>query len=146
MQIPPRFERVLHKARIARLATVDSKYRPHLIPVVFVFCNDLFYLPIDHKSKRARPEKLKRVRNIQQNSNVALLIDRYSENWKELFYILIQGKASILGNKYMTNHEKSLSHDFHILLREKYKQYEKIGVGEYIIMIKPQKAVTWSNV
>lgn len=83
MQIPQHFERVLYRARIARLATVDSDSKPHLIPVVLVFCNYFFYLPIDNKSKRARPEKLKRTRTIQQNSNVALLIYGYSENWKE---------------------------------------------------------------
>jgi nitroimidazol reductase NimA-like FMN-containing flavoprotein (pyridoxamine 5'-phosphate oxidase superfamily) len=90
VQIPQHL-RVLYRARIARVATVDSDSKPHLIPVVFVFCNYFFYLPIDNKSKRARPEKLKRTKTIQQNSNVALLIDGYSENWKELFFILIQG-------------------------------------------------------
>ena len=31
---------IIDKATVARLATVDSECKPHLIPVVFVFDND----------------------------------------------------------------------------------------------------------
>jgi hypothetical protein len=30
-------------------------------------------------------------------------------------------------------------------LRNKYPQYQKIGVGEYAIMIMPQKVIAWKN-
>jgi nitroimidazol reductase NimA-like FMN-containing flavoprotein (pyridoxamine 5'-phosphate oxidase superfamily) len=68
---------IIDKATVARLATVDSECKPHLIPVVFVFDNDC----IDYKTKRSKPENLKRVKNIQQNPNLALLIDEYNEDW-----------------------------------------------------------------
>ena len=84
---------IIDKATVARLATVDSKCKPHLIPVVFVFDNDCYYIPIDDKTKRSKPENLKRIKNIQQNPNVALLIDEYNEGWRKLYFITIQGKA-----------------------------------------------------
>ena len=31
--------------------------------------------------------------------NVALLIDEYNEDWRKLYFIMIQGKASIIGGK-----------------------------------------------
>jgi nitroimidazol reductase NimA-like FMN-containing flavoprotein (pyridoxamine 5'-phosphate oxidase superfamily) len=65
---------IIDKATVARLATVDSECKPHLIPVVFVFDNDCYFIPIDEKTKRSKPENLKRIKNIQQNPNVALLI------------------------------------------------------------------------
>lgn len=33
----------------------------------------------------------------------------------------------------------------HRLLYEKYLQYEKIGVGGYVIMIDPKKVISWMN-
>lgn len=84
---------IINKARVARLATVDSECKPHLIPVVFVFDNDCFFILIDEKTKRSGPERLKRVKNIQQNPNVTILIDEYNEDWGKLYFIIIQGKA-----------------------------------------------------
>jgi PPOX class probable F420-dependent enzyme len=136
---------IIDKARVARLATVDSECKPHLIPVVFVFDNYSYFIPIDEKTKRSRPEKLKRARNIQQNSNVTLLIDDYNENWRKLYFIMIQGKASIIGGKKLEQNELLLLEKAHKLLSDKYLQYQKIGIGEYVIMIIPQNVITWKN-
>jgi PPOX class probable F420-dependent enzyme len=135
---------IIDKARVARLATVDSECKPHLIPVVFVFDNYSYFIPIDEKTKRSRPEKLKRAKNIQQNSNVTLLIDDYNENWRKLYFIMIQGKASIIGGKKLEQqNELLLLEKAHKLLSDKYLQYQKIGIGEYVIMIIPQKVISW---
>ena len=136
---------IIDKARVARLATVDSECKPHLIPVVFVFDNYSYFIPIDEKTKRSRPEKLKRAKNIQQNSNVTLLIDDYNENWRKLYFIMIQGKASIIGGKQLEQNELLLLEKAHKLLSDKYLQYQKVGIGEYVIMIIPQKIITWKN-
>ena len=136
---------IIDKARVARLATVDSECKPHLIPVVFVFDNYSYFIPIDEKTKRSRPEKLKRAKNIQQNSNVTLLIDDYNENWRKLYFIMIQGKASIIGGKQLEQNELLLLEKAHKLLSDKYLQYQKIGIGEYVIMIIPQKVISWKN-
>ena len=136
---------IIDKATVARLATVDSECKPHLIPVVFVFDNDCYFIPIDEKTKRSKPENLKRIKNIQQNPNVALLIDEYSEDWIKLF-IMIQGKASIIGGKELERNELVLLEKAHRLLSRKYVQYQEIGIGEYVIMIVPQKVITWKNV
>lgn len=136
---------IIDKARVARLATIDSECKPHLIPVVFVFDNYSYFIPIDEKTKRSRPEKLKRAKNIQQNSNVTLLIDDYNENWRKLYFIMIQGKASIIGGKQLEQNELLLLEKAHKLLFDKYLQYQKIGIGEYVIMIIPQKVITWKN-
>ena len=137
----------INNARVARLATVDLERMPHIIPVVFVLDNDhnCYFIPIDEKTKRARPENLKRVKNIQENSNVALLIDEYNEDWTKLYFIMIQGKASILGGKKLEQNEMLLLEKAHKLLRNKYPQYQNIGVGEYLIMIMPQKVIVWKN-
>ncbi|MFZ0511919.1 MAG: hypothetical protein WAM14_09960 [Candidatus Nitrosopolaris sp.] len=56
---------------------------------------------------------------------------------------MIQGKASIIGGNEL---EQVLLEKARKLLYDKYPQYQKIGIGEYIIMIIPQKVITWKNV
>src|ERR687884_1694420 len=141
---------IIDKARVARLATVDSGCNPHLIPVVFVHDDndDHYYIPIDEKTKKqssSKPEKLKRVKNIQVNPNIALLIDEYNEDWTKLYFVMVQGRASILGGKKLEQNEVPLLEQAHKLLRSKYHQYQKISVGEYLIMIMPQKVIVWKN-
>jgi PPOX class probable F420-dependent enzyme len=137
---------IIDKATVARLATVDSECKPHIIPVVFVFDNDCYFIPIDEKTKRSKPENLKRIKNTQQNPNVALLIDEYDEDWRKLYFIMIQREASIIGGKELGQNEQVLLEKAHKLLSGKYVQYQEIGIGEYVIMIVPQKVITWKNV
>jgi PPOX class probable F420-dependent enzyme len=139
--IPRAVEEFIERARFARLATIDSEFKPHLVPVVFVFNGNHFFIPVDEKRKTAKPEKLKRIRNIQHNPNVALLIDEYSEDWTKLAFVMIQGKASIAskgeGNVQVREAYKKLM--------TKYIQYQKVGVGETCIIITPKKVASWSN-
>ena len=71
-------------------------------------------------------------------------MDEYNEDWGKLYFIMIQGKASITGGKELEENE--LVEKAHKLLAGKYVQYQEIGIGEYVIMIVPQKVITWKNV
>src|SRR5919201_3412276 len=95
MAITHVIEEFIERARVARLATVDYTSKPHLVPVVFVFDGNHFFIPIDQKRKTVKPQRLKRIKNIQDNPNVALLIDKYSEDWTKLAFVMIQGKALV---------------------------------------------------
>jgi PPOX class probable F420-dependent enzyme len=139
--ILPAVEEFIERARVARLATIDSEFQPHLVPVVFVFHGNHFFIPVDEKRKTAKPQKLKRIRNIQDNPNVSLLIDEYSEDWTKLAFVMIQGKALI-----STKEEGNIQvRQAYKKLMTKYIQYQKVGVGEMCIIITPKKVVSWSN-
>ena len=141
MIIPPAVEEFIERARVARLATIDSEFKPHLVPVVFVFDGNHFFIPVDEKRKTAKPEKLKRIRNIQDNPNVTLLIDEYSEDWTKLAFVMIQGKASIA-----TKEEGNIQvRQAYKKLMIKYLQYQKVGLGERCIIITPKKVASWRN-
>jgi hypothetical protein len=58
---------------------------------------------------------------------------------------MIQGKASMVGGKKLEQNEMQLLEKAHKLLCNKYPQYQKIGVGEYLIMIMPHKVIAWKN-
>ncbi len=127
-------------AKVARLATVDQKSHPYVVPVVFVFHENLFFIPLDEKTKTVISRKLKRVKNIEKNANVTLLIDKYQNDWKKLFFLMIQGKATVINGK-----NSKLMDKIHKLFISKYPQYKRIGVGNSCIKINPSKVTYWNN-
>ena len=132
--------RLIHAARVAHLATADAKRQPLVIPICFAFDGKEFFSPIDEKPKRISPHKLKRLRNIEENSQVSLVIDRWDEDWRKLAYVLVSGRARILlsGQK----HRKAVS-----LLRRKYRQYRSMALEERpMIVIKPLALKAWGNI
>jgi PPOX class probable F420-dependent enzyme len=131
-------QHVIANARIARLATVDRS-QPYLVPVVFVLHEGSIFIPMDEKSKKVRPEDLKRVRNIRSNPNVALLIDEYHDDWNKLFYIMILGKGRVV------ELDDQLFANIRELLIAKYPQYKNVGMNSSFIVIRPEKVISWKN-
>ena len=83
--------------------------------------------------------RLKRVRNIQANPNVVLLLDHYEEDWESLWYVLIVGLATLLAEG--EEHQKAIE-----LLKAKYNQYLDMDIEmNPVIKITPQKVTTWTS-
>jgi PPOX class probable F420-dependent enzyme len=80
-------------ARVARLATVSGDGRPHLVPVVFVLVGSRVYTAVDQKPKRTKA--LRRLANIAANPRVAVLVDRYDDDWAALWWVRADGVARI---------------------------------------------------
>ena len=134
----------LNNSKIARLATVDPENnQPYVVPVVFVFNGNNIFIPIDDKPKKTvNSNQLKRVKNIQKNPNISFLIDTYDdEDWNNLSYVMIQGKATIVVNRLKDIDTIKTAHS---LLSEKYFQYKKlVGIGNSCIIIEIQKFIKW---
>ena len=131
----------LRESRVARLATEDADGRPHVVPICYVYDGRSFYTALDLKPKRMPLEKLARVRHIQANPNVALLVDQYHEDWGRLWYILVRGKAEVLS-------EGAAQREALHLLREKYPQYASsrlLPEDAPVIRIIPTKIITWGK-
>jgi PPOX class probable F420-dependent enzyme len=128
----------LQAQRVGRLATADSTGAPHVVPVCYACTEQAVYIVLDAKPKRVPPQRLKRVRNIQANSQVALVVDRYSEDWQELAFVLVQGSAALLLD---ADEEQRQAVD---LLRARYVQYQTMPVEEQpVIAIRPASVVSW---
>ena len=78
-------------ARSAHLATASASAAPHLIPVVFALSGTAVYIAIDEKPKTTT--RIRRLRNIEENPQAALLIDRYDDDWTKLWWIMLRGRA-----------------------------------------------------
>jgi coenzyme F420-0:L-glutamate ligase / coenzyme F420-1:gamma-L-glutamate ligase len=137
--LSPSILRFIRVARLAHLASAGLNGQPHVIPICFVFDGKYFYSPIDEKPKRTAPAKLKRVINIQANPQVTLVIDRYSEDWQHLAYVLISGKAKILYRG--AAHAEAVRR-----LRRKYPQYRQMAIhSRPMIQIRPVRWIFWGN-
>lgn len=126
------------------MATIDMmKNLPHIVPVCFAFDGKDIYTTLYVASKR--------LRNIENKSKFALLIDKYVEEnseWKVLCGLLIYGKINIL-----TYHENKNEFMYGWkLLIQKYPQYKHWANSDLtpedpgkrrIIKIRPSKIIRW---
>ena len=135
-------QKILKKARVARLATLDEKNRPHIVPICFAYEGTLFYTAVDQKPKRVTPERLARLRNIRAEPHVALLIDEYDEDWTELWYVLVRGKAQLIPKSMQKEHAWAIRK-----LRAKYPQYARgmLADDAPIIRITPERTTFWGK-
>ena len=130
--------------RVARLATADASGAPYIVPICFAFDGARIYSAIDLKPKRVGGRALKRIRNIMENPQVAIVIDDYSEDWSELAYVMIRGSADIIIEEGEECEERERAEK---LLREKYPQYEEmLQSGCAIIRIAPERVVSWGAI
>jgi len=128
----------LVRQRVARLATADGAGKPHAVPVCFALAGASIYIALDEKPKEVPASRLKRVRNILENPEMALIADRYTEDWSLLAFVMVRGRAELLD-------PDTEEHDAAVrLLRGKYHQYETMRLEENpIIAIRSERAISW---
>jgi PPOX class probable F420-dependent enzyme len=133
----------LQGARVARLATVDPARRPHVVPVCFACSAHAIYTAVDRKPKRVAPEKLARVKHILENPEVALVVDRYLEDWSRLWFVLVRGNATLLRRTDGDEHTRALN-----MLRRKYRQYQRgfLSDDALVIRIIPWHITAWGRI
>jgi PPOX class probable F420-dependent enzyme len=110
-----------------------------VIPVCFVYDGHTISIAIDEKPKRVPPERLRRIRNIRANPRVALVVDEYREDWRRLWYVLVLGRASILGPE-AADHAAVIAR-----LRRKFPQYRTMRLEDRpILRIRPRRLIRWA--
>jgi PPOX class probable F420-dependent enzyme len=123
-------------ARVARLATVGDDGQPHLVPVTFAVDGDLIYTAVDYKPKKSA--SLRRLRNIRENPRVALLVDHYAEDWDELWWVRVDGWASVVED------EQALQDPLDVLA-QRYEQYRDDRPAGPVIVIQADRWKGWSS-
>jgi PPOX class probable F420-dependent enzyme len=127
----------IERQRVARLATVDEKRQPHVVPIVYAFDGERLFTPLDAKPKRVGPHQLRRVRNIQANPHVAVVIDEYSDDWRNLAWVQIRGLATLVPSG--PEYQAGLA-----LLEARYPQYAVMPlVGRPILVIQARYITSW---
>ena len=127
--------RRLGEARVARLATIGSGGRAHIVPICFVLDVDDIYFAVDHKPKRT--SDLQRLRNIASNAGVAVLVDHYEEDWTRLWWARADGSARVLPAGAATEHAIDL-------LATRYEQYAANRPRGPAVAIRIERLSGWS--
>jgi PPOX class probable F420-dependent enzyme len=131
--------RFLASLRVAHLATADSGAVPHVVPICFVVCADTVYITIDAKPKRRPANELKRIRNIVANPRVAIVADRYDEDWARLGWVMLQGRAEILSEG--REHDEAQA-----LLCSRYPQLQAMRIAAFpVIAVRIERARSWGR-
>lgn len=120
-------------ARVARLATADAAGSPHLVPIVFVLAGERIYSAVDAKPKRTTA--LRRLANVRENPRVAALVDRYDEDWDELWWARADGRGRVLGPD-LPEAREALR-----LLAERYPRFRAMGE---VLAIDVERWTGWS--
>ena len=136
--LSPAERRFVEAQRVARLASADRRAVPHVVPVCFGLAGDAVYITIDEKPKQVgRP--LKRLRNIADNPRLAMVFDRYDEDWRRLAWVMLHGRAEILADG--AEHDRAQA-----LLRERYPQLVTMQIEALpVIVLRIERVVSWGD-
>ena len=129
-------------ATVARLATVDMRTnppKPHLVPIVFALLDDdTVVSAVDHKPKRTTA--LRRLVNISANPHVCLLVDRYSDDWTQLWWVRADGRARVVE----PGHEQGLRKHAIAALEHRYGQYHRRPITGALVFVEVMRWSGWS--
>jgi PPOX class probable F420-dependent enzyme len=118
-------------ARVARLATVRRDGSPQNVPICPLFEKGRIYLATDRATAK--------VRNIVSNPRVALVFDDYTEDWRHLRGVLVEGEARVATG--------SAFRRVRARLYRKYSQYEAIAPlrepEAVVLEITPKRKFSW---
>jgi PPOX class probable F420-dependent enzyme len=124
-------------ARVARLGTVDSTGRPHLVPIVFTLDGDVLYSAVDHKPKRT--VALRRLANVAANPAVSVLVDHYDDgDWDRLWWVRADGVGAVLASN------GAPAARARALLQERYPQYVTRPLTGQVLAIAVERWSGWA--
>lgn len=117
----------LQAHELCRFATASKGGRPHVVPVVYALDGDDIVIAVDYKTKK--------LKNLRENSKVALVVDEYRPNRG----LVVEGDCEIFerGKEYLRLLQ---------ILFDRFVFYRKNPWGEGespILKIRPTKVVMW---
>lgn len=140
--------------RRAVLVTIAPDGRPRPVPICVVASPAadgpdgplVLYSPIDEKPKSSDdPLALARARDIARDPRVTLLVDHWDEDWRRLWWVRVEGSASILmpdDRAVGTERRSAIA-----ALRRKYPQYADHALETRpIIRIASGRISSWGSI
>jgi PPOX class probable F420-dependent enzyme len=120
--------------RVGRLASIDPRGRPHVVPVCFAVAGNRIVSVVDQKAKRTL--ELRRLDNVRRNPAVQLVVDHYDDDWSLLWWVRVSGDGRVV--------ERGAERDDAIdLLATKYPQYRERRPGGSALVIDVTAITSW---
>ena len=128
-------EKFLKEQKILRLATLDNKGHPHLVPVWYLYKTKKIYVGTNTRTKKAK--------NLMKNKNVGFCVDMGIKSPK-IFGLMGNGQANLIleKNKVSNICKEILLRYFNNLDNRSAK--ELLEDTDCIIEINPKKFSQWS--
>jgi len=125
----------LKTQKVLRLATIDQKGTPHIVPVWYLYSSKKFYIGTNTRTEKAK--------NIKKNNRVSLCIDVGIQSPK-IYGVMGKGVAKLIldKNKVSKFAKKILLKYFRSLENKSAK--ELLDDTDCIIEITPKKFSVWS--
>ncbi len=124
----------LKSQKILRLATIDSKKNPHIVPVWYEFKDSKFYVGTNTRTKKAK--------NIMKNPKISFCVDVGIKS-PDIFGVMGIGKARlILEKRQVSKIAKRILKRYFKSLNVKSAQ-ELLHDTDCIIEISPKKTIVW---
>jgi PPOX class probable F420-dependent enzyme len=105
------------------------------VPITYVLDGDVVFTVVDSKPKRSR--RLKRLQNIASRPDVAVLVDEYSDDWTQLWWCRLDGRARIVDAG--ADFDAGLQ-----ALSDKYPQYRDDPPAGPLIVVEVERVSGWS--
>ena len=121
--------------KVLRLATIDQKGTPHIVPVWYLYSAKKFYIGTNTHTEKAK--------NIKKNKQVGLCIDIGIQS-PDIFGVLGQGSAKLILDKNLVSKlaKRILLRYFRSLENKSAK--ELLDDTDCIIEIIPEKFSVWN--
>jgi PPOX class probable F420-dependent enzyme len=84
---------------VARLALNDLDGLPEALPIVFARVDDSLWSPIDGKPK-GPAGAMGRLARLAHSPKVMLVLDHYTEDWSDLWWLRLRAEAEIIVGKH----------------------------------------------
>jgi PPOX class probable F420-dependent enzyme len=124
---------LLESARVARLGLLDEEGAPRVLPVTFAVAEGRIWSAIDRKPKRT--EEPARLRFLRRDPRAAMTVDRYSDEWEQLAWVQVLGRAEIV--------EVGEGRVGLEALRAKYEQYRTEAPPGPLLALRPERYLWW---
>ena len=131
--LPESVRALFERERRGVLTTLDTDGSGHSVPMVFVVLGHEIVSPIDHKPKTGRV--LARVKHIERDDRVTVLVDHWDEDWTRLAWVMVRANAVI---------DPDAPPEVVQSLNARYQQYAPDERPDALIRIRPTKLTWWT--
>jgi PPOX class probable F420-dependent enzyme len=132
-ELPGWARELLTTERVARLAFVDDRDRPRVLPVTYAVEGGSVWSAIDEKPKRATEPA--RLRYLRRRPEAALCVDRYSDDWSRLAWVQLLGRVTVVAP-----HEAPAAM---AALAAKYEPYSERTPPGPLLQLLVSRALSW---
>jgi general stress protein 26 len=128
-----RQDKFLKSQKILRLATIDKRGMPHIVPVWYLYKDGIFYVGTNTSTKKAK--------NVKKNPKVSFCVDAGIRS--PIFGVMGRGVAKlILNKKIVSSITKKILLRYFSSLNNNSAQ-ELLAQTDCIIKITPKKITVW---